>query len=184
MKSVRAQFKPAWRPGRATVVIVAILALGAIGSVATAGWLRWRVSLLKQEISNLEAQRLPDFQPPPSPLPTYATSAEMMLRQRAAPWASMLRTLESAAVIGVTPVHVEFDAMSGIGRVDLTYKDPVALFEYLKQINEGMASGGAPPWRLVQAHAPTGGRMGGNGLGPQSSADQPGGAATASIQFN
>jgi hypothetical protein len=167
MKPVKAQFRPVARPGAWHIALLVLLALLLVAAVAAAAWQRWRVESLRRELSVAEERRSAgQAAPPPRPEPPYASSAREMLHERAAAWAPMLRTLENAAVIGVTPTRVEFNAADGSARVELVYSDPNALFEYLEMINEGVSPKGDAKWKVVQIRADTG--AGGQQRGPLS----------------
>jgi len=154
MKPVRAEFRPASPPGRRAVIAVVLLALAASAALGSAQWQRLQARALRAHLVDLEDERRSGrLQPPPRPPAVYAESAEAFLREREAAWASMLRSLENAAMVGVTPTLVDFDALDGSARVDLAYTDPAALFDYIGRLNEGL-----PPsetlgrWSLVQLH--------------------------------
>ena len=162
MRRVRAQFNPPYRPSRRTMMGLLVLGIAGTASVGNAVWQRHRESVLVRELAELEeAGRRPPPRPAVLPPPPYQLSAEQMLRERAAPWAPMLRTLESGAVLGVTPTRVDFNAADGSAHVELEYTDPAALFDYLERINEG-----APPgqiggrWLLVQTRSQSNGQPG------------------------
>jgi hypothetical protein len=143
--------------------------LAATGVVATAGvaaWERLRVTRLREQIAHLDAEQRDGLRPAPRPDPAYAASARAMLRERAAPWAPMLRTVESASMIGVTPTRVEFNALEGTARAELSYTDAGVLYEYLQRINEGVPPGSSNGrWRLAQVRAQADGAAGnGNAL--------------------
>ena len=158
MKNVHAQFRPRRRLGRPAQSMLLALVVCTVAAVGAAVWQQQRAATLREQVATLaEQRRSGTVPPPPRPVPTYATSAKLMLRERAAPWASMLRTLESASLIGVTPTVVEFDSADGSARAELNYADSTALVDYLDRANEGVAPGGAGRWTLAQARMEPGG---------------------------
>jgi hypothetical protein len=69
-------------------------------------------------------------------------------------WAPALRTLETAEMVGVTPVRVEFDAADGTARAQLEYRDADALHDYLSRVDEGLPpSSAVGRWALLEAQA-------------------------------
>ncbi len=171
MKNVHAQFRPRRRLGRPAQAMLLALVVCTAAAVGVAVWQRQRAATLREQVSSLvEQRRTGTVPPPPRPVPAYATSAQLMLRERAAPWASMLRTLESASLIGVTPTVVEFDAADGSARAELNYADSTALVDYLDRANEGVASSGVGRWTLAQARVEPGGTAapGTGGVAPAS----------------
>jgi len=154
MKRVVAQFRSPWRPGRALLAALALLFLLSLVAVAFDVWQQQRgLALLAQVRQLTEADHGGELPPAPRPTPPYDASARQFLKERAAGWAPMLRTLESGAMIGVTPSAVEFNAADGVARVTLNYTDPTALIDYLARINEGVSPGlGLARWTLVETH--------------------------------
>ena len=152
MKRIAAQFKSPWRPGRgpmSALVLLASLALVGLGGVV---WEQQRVVALRDQAAQLaDADRSGAVPVAPRPTPAYDASARQFLGERSAGWASMLRTLESGAMIGVTPSAVEFTATDGVARVTLNYTDSTALLDYLGRINEGVSPGqGLARWTLTE----------------------------------
>jgi hypothetical protein len=152
MKRVEAQFRPHWRPGRIALAALATFAVCAALAVGAAAWEHQRVSVLRTQIAQLIEDEHNGVRPPaPLIAPAYDASARQFLRERGAGWASMLRTLESGSMIGVTPSSVEFNAADGSARVELNYSDSTALFDYLGRINEGVSPRhGLARWTLVE----------------------------------
>ncbi len=152
MRRVDAQFRPRWRPGRLSLAMLCGLAACTVLAGAAALWQHHRVLALRDQIAQLEAQGHAGGRAPiPRPTPAYDASAKQFLVERSAQWAPMLRTLESASMIGVTPTSVEFDASSGTARVQLSYSSSAALFDYLGRINEGVSTPqGAVRWSLLE----------------------------------
>jgi hypothetical protein len=158
MKRIGAQFRTPWRPGPgqlATLTVVAALAGIAIGGIV---WEQRRVVALRTKVEQLaEAVAAGTLPSAPRPTPPYDASARQFLRERSAGWAPMLRTLESGAMIGVTPSSVEFNAADGVARVTLNYADSTALLDYLGRINEGVSPGeGLARWTLVETRLQAG----------------------------
>lgn len=152
MRRVEAEFCPTWRPGRGMIALLALLGICVALSVGTALWGQWRVTVLKAQIAQLsDDARRQVRTDSPRHVPMYDASARLFLRERDAAWAPMFRTLESGAMVGVTPISVEFNAMEGSARVELNYVDSTALLDYLGRINEGVSSSaGVPRWNLVE----------------------------------
>ena len=185
MKVVQAQFRPVPVPGRRTAAWLAALVGTALAATIAAQWQRLQAEDLRRHVAELEEERRTGLRPPaPRPPAVYAASAEAMLAERGAAWAPMLRSLENAAVIGVTPTLVEFNAADGNAHAELAYSDSAALFDYLARLDEGLpASESVGRWSLVQlrvqpAAAPTVAA----GLTPFANPAAATGAATASIQ--
>lgn len=186
MKPVQADFRPAAQPGRRTAAWLAVLVGTALAATVAAQWQRLQAEGLRRQVAELEDERRTGLRPPaPRPPAIYAASAEAMLAERAAAWAPMLRSLENAAVIGVTPTLVEFNAADGTAHAELAYSDSAALFDYLARLDEGLpASESVGRWSLVQlrvqpAAAPTAAAGMTPFANPAAAAT---GAATASIQ--
>ncbi len=152
MKRVEAQFKPRWRPGRVAWAALAALALCVVLAIGAASWEHRRVANLRAQVAQLVDDERNDVHPLVQPIaPAYDASARQFLHERAAGWAPMLRTLESGSMIGVTPSSVEFNATDGSARVELSYSDSTALFDYLGRINEGVSpSHGLARWTVVE----------------------------------
>ncbi|MGN6527145.1 MAG: hypothetical protein ACTHL8_12235 [Burkholderiaceae bacterium] len=154
MKRVRAQFRPDRRPSRGTWIAIAVLAAGvaALGGAAT--WQARRVQELGVRLAEVaEARKSAAAQVPARPEPPYGDSARLFLRARGAAWAPALRSLESAAMIGVTSVRLEFDGAEGTARVELEYRDAATLHDYLSRLNDGLpASSQAGRWTLLETH--------------------------------
>jgi hypothetical protein len=152
MRRINAQFRTPWRPGRLQLAALAVAAALAAGAVGGATWERLRLLALKAQVVQLaEAERSGALPFAPRPTPGYDASARQFLRERSAGWAPMLRTLESGAMIGVTPSSVEFNAADGVAQVTLNYADSSALLDYLARVNEGVSPGdGLGRWTLVE----------------------------------
>jgi hypothetical protein len=159
MRRVEAEFRPRWRAGRATLPLLSALGICLMLSIGAAVWTHQRVVALRAQVAELEDDNRKGVQPPlPRVVPPYDASARLFLRERGAGWAPMLRTLESGAMVGVTPTSVEFNATDGSTRVELKYSDSAALLEYLSRINEGVSpDGGQPRWNLVETRVQPGG---------------------------
>lgn len=155
MRSVHAQFRPRRRPGRRSWIAIAVLAAAVAGLAGTAAWHARHARALGERLAALAAQRrLAAERTPVRPDPPYGDSARLFLRAREAAWAPALRTLESAAMVGVTPVRVEFDAADGTARVQLEYRDADALHDYLSRVDEGLPpSSAVGRWALLEAQA-------------------------------
>jgi hypothetical protein len=152
VRRVEAEFRPRWRPGRIVLTWLAALGVCAVLSIGAAVWNHQRVAALQAQIAQLADDERNNVRPHASrAVPAYDASARHFLKERAAGWAPMLRTLESGAMVGVTPTSVEFNATDGSARVELNYSDSTALLDYLSRINEGVspATGGAR-WSLVE----------------------------------
>jgi hypothetical protein len=152
MKRVEAQFRPPWRPGRVILAALTAVALCAALAVGAAVWEYQRVAMLHAQIAQLVDDEHNGIRPPgPRIALAYDASARQFLRERAAGWAPMLRTLESGSMIGVTPSSVEFNAADGSARVELNYSNSTDLFDYLGRINEGVSPAqGIERWSLVE----------------------------------
>ena len=153
MKRVNAQFRPRWRPGRAALALLAVLAACTVAAVGVDVWEHQCVIALQARVAKLvEAGRTGTLPPAPRPTQPYDASARQFLRERSAGWAPMLRTLESGSMIGVTPTAVEFNARDGVAQVQLNYVDATALLDYLNSINDGVSPGqGTPRWTLIES---------------------------------
>jgi hypothetical protein len=91
----------------------------------------------------------------------------MFLQERGAAWAPMLRTLESGAMVGVTPTSEEFSASDGVARLELGYADSTALLDYLGRINEGVAPGrNTMLWKLSETRLEHAASTGGTPASP------------------
>jgi len=164
VKRIEAQFRPRRRPGRMLLATLSVLVVFASLAVAGAVLEHHRVVVLRAQIAQLvEDSRTGVLPPTQHPTPLYEASAQQFLRERSAGWASMLRTLENASMMGVTPSSVEFDAVDGTARVELNYSDSTALFDYLGRINEGVSPAqGVARWSLVETRVqPTAGAANG-----------------------
>ena len=152
MRPINAQFRQPWRPSRGALAGLSALLACTVASVAGAAWERRHVvDLQTQESRLIEADRTDDTLSPARPAPPYEASARQLVRERGAAWAPMLRTLESGAMVGVTPTSVEFDASDEVARVELSYSDSTMLSGYLARINEGVVpEPGRMRWTLVQ----------------------------------
>lgn len=152
MRHIQAEFRPRWRPGRLALALLGVLGLCTAISIGAAVWTHERATALQAQIVQLADDarnnvrtEVPRFVPP------YDASARLFLRERAAGWAPMFRSLERGAMVGVTPTSVEFDATDGSARVELSYADSTALLDYLGRINEGVSPApGVPRWNLVE----------------------------------
>ncbi len=152
MRRIEAQFRPHWRPGRVAMAALTTFAVCAGLAVGAAAWEYQRVAALRTRIAQITEDEYNGVRPlAPLVAPAYDASARQFLRERAAGWAPMLRTLESGAMIGVTPSSVEFNAADGWARVELNYSDSTALIEYLGRIDEGVSPAqGIARWSLVE----------------------------------
>ena len=152
MKRVVAQFRAPWRPSRGVLAALAVVTALTLVAVAGVVWeQRQVVELRTQETQLVEAGQAGELPSAPRPTPPYDASARQFLSERSAGWASMLRTLESGAIIGVTPSSVEYNAADGVSRVTLNYSDSSALLDYLRRINEGVSPGqGLVRWTLTE----------------------------------
>lgn len=172
MKRVAAQFRPPWRPGGGLLAALALFAALTMVAVGGVVWELRRVVALRAQVAELvETDQAGAMPSAPHSTPVYDASARQFLSERSASWAPMLRTLESGAMIGVTPSSVEFNAADGVARVTLNYADSTALLDYLGRINEGVSPGqGLARWTLVetrmQSDAPPNGAPAGLGLSP------------------
>jgi hypothetical protein len=155
MKSVRAQFGPRRRPGRKAWIAIAVLAAGVAGLGGAAAWQARRVRDLGEQLAAVADQRKAAAEAVPRrPEPPYGDSARLFLRAHGAAWAPALRSLEGAAMIGVTPIRVEFDGVENAARAEIEYRDAEVLHEYLSRLNEGLPS--STPvghWALIETHA-------------------------------
>lgn len=167
MRRVEAEFRPRWQPGRVVFASLAALGVCVALSIGAAVWSHQRVAALQAQVDQLANDERNNVRPQAARIePVYDASARLFLSERASGWAPMLRTLESGAMVGVTPTSVEFNASDGSARVELNYSDSTALLDYLGRINEGVSpAAGVPRWNLVETRT-------------QSSA----GTATASMQ--
>lgn len=166
MKRIEAQFKPLSRPGRVVLATLSVLAGCTALAIAGAVWEHHRVLMLRAQIAQLVEDERAGVRPSaPRAIALYEASAQQFLRERSAGWAPMLRTLESGSMIGVTPSSVEFNAADGTARVELSYSDSAALFDYLGRINEGVSpAAGLARWTLVQTRVQPSGSAGTNGM--------------------
>lgn len=162
MRCVNAQFRPNWRPSRGLLAGLTVLAACSVVAVGLAAWEYQRLAKLRMQVARLvDADHVGGLPPQLHPIPPYDTSARQFLRERSAGWASMLRTLESGATIGVTPTALEFNATDGVARVELNYVDSTELLDYLGRINGGVAPGpGLTRWTLVQTQVQPGAAQG------------------------
>ena len=172
MRRVQAEFRPRWRPGRVVLALLTALAICLLLAIGAAVRSHQRVSALRAQVAQLVVDEADNARPSaPRVVSVYDSSARLFLRERAAGWAPMLRTLENGAMAGVTPSSMEFNATDGSARVELNYSDSAALLDYLTRINEGVSpGGGVARWNLVEtrvqpsarsnALAPAGGRDG------------------------
>jgi hypothetical protein len=152
------------------------VAICTVVAVAGAIWEHHRVVALRAQIAQLVEDERAGVRPAVvRPIPPYEASARQFLRERAAGWASMLRTLENASMVGVTPTSLEFDAGDGSVRVELKYSDSAALVDYLGRINEGVSPApGIARWSLIETRQqPSAGPPNGSiSLVPQSGAGE------------
>ena len=156
MKRIEAQFKARTRPGRVTLAAVLAVTACALLATGAAVWEHQRVKALRAQVDQLVDDQRHNVRPPaPHVSPAYDASARQFLRERGAAWAPMLRTLESGAMIGVTPSSLEFSATDGSARVELNYADTTALMDYLGRINDGL-SAGSPRWTLSETRMKAG----------------------------
>ena len=155
MKRVHARCGSQRRPVRRTWIAIAVLAVGIAGLAGSAVWQARRVHDLGGQLAALADQRRAAAQAaPPHPDPPYGDSARLFLRAREAAWAPALRSLESAAMLGVTPTRVEFDAAEGTARAELVYDNAQSLHDYLSRLNDGLpVSSRVGQWTLLETHA-------------------------------
>lgn len=155
MRRVEAEFRPRWRPGRVVSVSLAALGVCMALSIGAAVWSHQRVAALLAQIAQLVNDEHNNVRlQAPRIVPAYDASARLFLSERASGWAPMLRTLESGAMVGVTPTSVEFNATDGSARVELNYSDSTVLLDYLGRINEGVSpAAGVPRWNLVETRS-------------------------------
>lgn len=152
MKVVRADFKTPSRPSRALWLACAVLASLALAATGWA-WHQWReVDVQRELLREAIAQR--DAVPAAAPVaiaPTpYDASARELLAERAIPWPQALTTLEATAVVGVTPVSVEFGNGDKSIRLEVSFVDYGSLLEYLNALNAGEPE---LRWKLAQSQA-------------------------------
>ena len=158
MRRVEAQFRRPWHPGRVLLAALATLAVCTALAVGAAAWEHQRVAALRVQVAQLVEDERNNVRPQaPRVTPAYDASARQFLRERAAGWAPMLRTLESGSIIGVTPSSVEFNATDSSARVELNYTDSTALLDYLGRINEGVSTGvGLQRWTVLETRVQPG----------------------------
>ncbi len=154
MRHVEAEFRPRWRPGRVALASLVALGVCVVLSIGAAVWSHQRMATLQAQVAQLVDDERNNLQPQPQApriVPGYDASARLFLSERGSGWAPMFRTLESGAMVGVTPTSVEFNATDGSARVELNYSDSTVLLDYLGRINEGVSpAAGVPRWNLVE----------------------------------
>lgn len=140
MRPVTAEFRPAKAPARSHWLGAGLAAVAAAGAALLA---------FNEHLGHLAAQRadqaaawaraLPIPDSKPQSLPSYAKSAQSMLNERALPWASALRVLESTPLNGATPQSLETDVANGLVRVEVLARDHATLLAYVEALNAGVA---------------------------------------------
>lgn len=152
MKPVHADFKRPWVPPRWMWWAVAALALIACAAVGMA-WRAWKQvdvqrAALRDAVAATQAAAVV-----PAPLRVlrpYDASAREMWAEHSAPWPQALTMIEATAIIGVTPVALEFVASDKAVRVEVSFTDYAKLLEYVDALNAGEPE---LKWALVQSQA-------------------------------
>lgn len=151
MRFIRADFKKTSRPSPLLWSVCAVVVALALAGAAWT-WHEWReVDLQNERLREAIARK---DAPPPMPsvalTKPYEASARELLAERAIPWPQALTTLEATAVVGVTPVSVEFGPGEKSIRLEVTFTDYGSLLEYLNALNAGEPD---LRWKLAQSQS-------------------------------
>lgn len=154
MKRICADFKRQPRPSKVLWGVCALLVAIALASAAWA-WDAWKKAQDAQaSLRGAVAQK--DAAPSPVPVVTvprpYEQSARRILAERSIPWSQGLTTLEATAVVGVTPMSVDFGNSETAIRLEVSFVDYGALLEYVNALNAGEPE---LRWKLAQSQAST-----------------------------
>lgn len=152
MKPLIVEFRRHWTPSRWMWWALAVLATAVIAAGCIVAH-DWRM-LQSQQMALQEAlasKAAPQAKPPTiqAPVP-YAASAQAMLAEHTSPWPQALTAIESAAIVGVTPVGFEFVTNEQRFRLEVNFADYAKLLEYLDALN---SVAGSIEWKLVQAQS-------------------------------
>jgi hypothetical protein len=141
MKRIDARFDQPSRPGRAAWLMVAALAVAAVGACAWAWAARadlmaaqarlTDLTRVQQETADAETKR-------PAVVPPYDSSARQMLKERLTPWPAALTAIENVAMAGVTVTSIEASASEGKVLLEVNFSDHAKLLEYVDALNAGL----------------------------------------------
>jgi hypothetical protein len=149
-QAVRADFRRQSTPPRGLWWLLALVLLGLLGCGA-ATWRAWNGvqrlgDQLRDEVAARNAQ--PAAELVSRNVPVYEASAREVLAEGQFPWPQALTSIEATAVVGVTPVAMEFVVSERQVRLDVSFADYVKLLEYVDRLNAGEPE---LRWALMQS---------------------------------
>jgi hypothetical protein len=148
MKAVHVEFRTRRLPSRWVWGGVAALALVAVGMAVGAGIFHRERRALNDEL--LELRRSQQVVPRVPGAPAYAGSAHELVSEASSPWPSMLVALETASMVGVTPISIDVDPAGEQVLVEVEFADYAVLLKYVEELNAGAKTA---MWSLVRAQA-------------------------------
>jgi hypothetical protein len=149
---VRADFRRRAAPPRWLWWLLALLLAGVLACGVRA-WQAWQyVQQLHDQLLDAVAARnaVPAAAPVIRNAPLYEASARERLAEGQFPWPQALTSIEATAVVGVTPVAMEFVVSERQVRLDVSFADYVKLLEFVDRLNAGEPE---LRWTLMRSHA-------------------------------
>lgn len=162
MKPLHVDLLPASRPPRWAWAAVAIALAAAAVLWALDAQQRHEVQRLRQQAQQRQQAERERVQVAaaaanqPRTLPPYQASAQALLVQKTHPWPTILATMESIALEGVTPVALDVATAERSARIELNATSYAAVLAYLSALNQGDP---ALQWSLLQINVAGEGRM-------------------------
>ena len=150
---VRADFRRRSTPPRWLWWLLALLLAGVMACGVRAWQVRQDVDRLRDQVREVhEAAAARNAVPAAARVsrnaPSYDASAREMLLEAQFPWPQALTSIEATAVVGVTPVAMEFVVSERRVRLDVSFVDYVRLLEYVERLNAGEPE---LRWALMQS---------------------------------
>jgi hypothetical protein len=153
VKPIRIDFKRRVMPAPWLWWFLGLVAFAAVAAGWTA-WQSWRqVEMKRAALREATTVKLAAPAPVLRPPVAYESSAREMLAEHNSPWPQAMTAIEATAIVGVTPVAVEFVASERTVRVELNFADYAKLLEYVEALNAGDAE---LKWSLLQSQAQPG----------------------------
>jgi hypothetical protein len=152
MKPIRADFRRGSRPPRWLWWSLAALAAAALAAGAMAGREWQLLRSLQAELRDAEARQhaMPVPQAAVVAPPVYESSARALLAERALPWPQALTSIEATAIVGVTPIGIDFSSAERSMRLEVAFSDYAKLLEYVDALNAGEPE---LRWALAQSQS-------------------------------